>query len=212
MGNKIFKNVAKFAVVLSLLSSPITALASSGSKDLKDLLGSYDSFSARFEQTTLGESDRMAQSTSGSLKLAKLGRFVWKTQAPYPQEIISDGKRVWLYDPDLEQVTIRALNGSQSSAPAMILNGDIDQLQSAYQIMLVGDINNIKTFELIPFEEGEFSIITLVFVGKLLTELLMVDSLEQQTHVLFRDQELNPKINLDTFTFVVPDGVDVFTE
>lgn len=201
------------SVLGASLALSTVAAAMPGSEKLSELLQGYDGFSAKFEQVTLSDNGRQAQKTAGSLLLAKPNLFRWETQQPFPQEIVSDGQFIWIYDPDLEQVTKRLADTQQGSAPALILNGQIEQLQKTYKIRLVEDTGSEQLFDLTPLsEQHNFSRIRLAFSGDVISELMLEDALGQRTSVVFSEQDLDPKIEAQSFFFRIPKDTDVIVD
>ena len=202
---------ALFGVILLAFSA--AASAETGAEKLEQLLQGYEQFSTKFQQVTLADNGREAQKTEGTLQLAKPNRFRWETQMPFPQEIVSDGKYIWIYDPDLEQVTQRAADSQQGSAPALILNGQIGQLQKTYKIRLVEDTGSEQIFDLTPItEQHSFSQIRLAFADNVISELMLEDALGQRTSVVFYEQQLNPGLDAETFYFRVPADADLIVD
>ncbi len=199
------------AMIAFMLSAGL-AQAESASDKLAALLSGYDTFSARFEQFTNNNNGRRAQESSGELQLAKPNKFYWSTLKPFPQTIVGDGNHIWVYDPDLEQVT-RKPGDTSNNAPAMLLNGQINELEQDYQISSPTATGNELLFDLAPREENSsFARIRLFFVNKLLTELMLEDHLGQRTTVLLSEQKINPALAVNHFSFIPPDGVDVILE
>lgn len=195
----------------TLLSSSV--FATEGAERLESLLQGYDSLSTKFEQVTLADNGRQAQRTSGSLILSKPNLFRWETQQPFPQEIVSDGRYIWIHDPDLEQVTQRKADSEQGSAPALILNGQIDALQKKFAITLVEDMGSEQIFDLTPLnEQSNFSRIRLAFANEMISELMLEDSLGQRTSLVFFEQQRNPELNEATFFFRVPADADLIID
>src|SRR5487761_2278586 len=98
---------------------------SSGLEQLKRFVQDTQSGQAQFTQTNLGvKSSSSAQSSSGLFQFSRPGKFRWEYQKPYPQTIVGDGHTLWIWDPDLRQVTRKKLNESLGSTPAAILAGD----------------------------------------------------------------------------------------
>lgn len=188
------------------------AQAETATQKLATLLSGYDTFSARFEQFTSNNNGRRAQESSGELQLAKPNRFYWNTQKPFPQTIVGDGNHIWVYDPDLEQVT-RKPGDTSNNAPAMLLNGQISELEQDYRISNPATTGNEQLFDLAPKQENSsFARIRLFFVNHQLTELMLEDHLGQRTTVLLSEQKINPALAADHFSFIPPDGVDVILE
>ena len=203
----------KLTAIFTLALLPSIAHAEQGAEKLHDLLQNYTSFSAKFEQVTLAENGREAQKTSGALLLSKPNLYRWETRLPFPQEIVSDGKYVWIYDPDLEQVTQRSAEAQETSAPALILNGQIEELKNKYSIKLLGDTGSDQIFELQPkTEQYSFSNIRLAFSAGTISELMLVDSLGQRTSIVFSEQEINPELDDETFFFRVPADADLLVD
>jgi len=188
------------------------AQAETATQKLATLLSGYDTFSARFEQFTSNNNGRRAQESSGELQLAKPNRFYWNTQKPFPQTIVGDGNHIWVYDPDLEQVT-RKPGDTSNNAPAMLLNGQISELEQDYRISNPATTGNEQLFDLAPKQENSsFARIRLFFVNRQLTELMLEDHLGQRTTVLLSEQKINPALATDHFSLIPPDGVDVILE
>jgi len=92
---------------------------------LETFLAAANTLRADFIQQTLDESATVTQESRGKFYLKRPGRFRWVYESPFRQEIIADGRKVWFYDPDLEQVTVRAIDAALGSAPALLLSGKI---------------------------------------------------------------------------------------
>ncbi|WP_420553813.1 outer membrane lipoprotein chaperone LolA [Neptuniibacter marinus] len=212
-----FKALTKRILVSTVLSTSLlcssVASAISGSEKLTKLLTGYESFSAQFQQVTISDNGREAQKTEGSVLLSKPNRFRWETLQPFPQEIVSDGQYIWIYDPDLEQVTQRSADIQQESAPALILNGQIGQLQKTYKIRMMEDTGAEQLFDLTPVsEQYSFSRIRLAFSDNLISEIMLEDSLGQRTSVVFSKQQINPEFEAESFFFRIPKDTDVIVD
>ncbi|WP_432473812.1 outer membrane lipoprotein chaperone LolA [Amphritea sp. HPY] len=216
MNITLFKYIATAVISSVLLSFTVAAQAEigeDGGQRLKQLLGSFDSFSAEFDQISAADDSRRMEQSRGTLVMAKPNRFNWVAQEPFPQQLVSDGEILWIYDPDLEQATRRALSDQQGSVPALILNGQVDELQQSYRIRLLQEKEQSQLFELLPLEEQSiFTRIRLLFTDGLIAELQLEDSLGQRTSILFQNQQLNPELSEQEFVFVPPEGTDVIIE
>lgn len=210
----VFKKIAAVAVLgCSLSFAALADIQESAGDRLNSLLGAFDSFSADFDQVSGRDDSRRMESSRGTLLLAKPNRFRWIAKEPFPQTLISDGETLWIYDPDLEQATERKVTENDSGVPALILNGQIEQLKSQYKIRLLQEKSNSQLFELLPLQEAEvFTRIRLLFTDGLISELQMEDSLGQRTSIMFQNQKLNPEYEDTTFTFSPPEGTDVIVE
>lgn len=191
---------------LSVNAQPLDQLAS--------LLSGYDRFKSDFEQFVTNERGERGESSTGHFAIARPDRFVWITETPFPQEIISDGEYIWIYDPDLEQATRKPADENTDSAPALILNGRIHELDRRYEVALLQQQGDVLVFELLPKQSGEamFSRVRLLFKDSVLSELLLDDTLGQRSMIQLSNQELNPELADELFSFDPPDDIDVILD
>lgn len=193
-----------------LLLSPSWVFADAA-VELKKSLDSVEAWQGRFEQVLSDKSGEKLQTSAGQFTLKRPGYFYWKTDPPYEQLVIGTPEKVWVYDPDLEQVTIRP-NRQQQDSPASILSGDLDYLKNQFSIESSGDEKS-RRYVLKPLDpESSYKTVTLVFQKGGLTELRFVDKLDQTTDIQFKDTVRNPDVAEDLFTFEAPDGVDVIVD
>lgn len=200
------------AALTMMLALPVTALANEGADRLATMLEPLETYQASFEQQILDGSGQRLQQASGTMWLSRPGKFRWEVDAPYQQEVISDGSEVYLYDPDLEQVTVQALDQRVTHTPALLLSGSASELTENYEVTRQQQGSN-ETFRLVPkspdtlFEELEMT-----FRGEELRGLEMTDSTGQRTAIEFRDVRMNQSIDDSRFTFEIPDGTDVIRD
>ncbi|WP_296060291.1 outer membrane lipoprotein chaperone LolA [uncultured Amphritea sp.] len=208
------KKIAVVALLgCSLSFSAMADIQENAGNRLNSLLAKFDSFSADFDQVSGSEDTRRMENSRGTLLLAKPNKFRWVAKEPFAQKLISDGDTLWIYDPDLEQATRRKVAESDTGVPALILNGQIEQLQAQYRIRLLQEKGSNQLFELLPIHDAEvFTRIRLLFTEGLIKELQMEDSLGQKTSILFNNQKLNPDFSAESFMFVPPEGTDVIIE
>lgn len=181
-------------------------------KRLSGLLGNAQTLTARFSQLTLDASGTHLQETSGQLALKRPGQLRWHTDAPLEQLLVSDGKQVWLYDPDLEQVTIQALDQRLTHTPALLLSGDISQIRESFEIEHK-EAGDVVDFILRPkASDTLFDSLRLSFRGGVINDMQLIDSVGQRTNILFLGVKMNEILDPDQFRFVVPEGVDVIQE
>jgi len=169
----------------------------------------FDSFGADFKQTVYDQSGEILEITTGIVRLKKPGKFFWSYQNPYSQYLISNGETFWIYDEDLEQVTINNLDLSIKSSPAVILWGNVE-IEDNYVVKYIGVIDETKWLELTPKEENvEFNAIRLCFKNDELTGIYLLDSLGGITEVLFSNISRNQAFNASLFEFQPPQGIDI---
>lgn len=179
---------------------------------LTKLLNQMSSLDADFQQRILDARGSRLQEVSGHLSLQRPGQFYWQTENPFPQTVISDGETLWLYDPDLEQVTVQQVDSSVSRTPAMLLSGDVTSMGEKF------DVNRIRSGEAEEFllqpkeEDSLFEELRLNFSQQQLVSLLLVDSLGQRTSIELFDRKLNTALDSDRFTFQIPEDVDVILQ
>mgnify|MGYP000032353027 FL=1 len=204
----------KFCVTAAVLSVAAFAHAGPSDEKLKGLLDGYNTFSADFSQIATADQGGRVQENNGSLKVAKPNKFRWISSEPYPQEIVGDGTYIWVFDPDLEQVTRKPSQNGTSSAPALILNGQIDELREQFSIS-GGDATDgsDQLFELLPLsDQNTFKRIRLFFAGDVISELMLEDTLGQRTTIVFANQQINPEMAPEEFEFELPEGADLILE
>ena len=171
------------------------------------------SYRADFEQVVSNQFGEVLQTATGTMHLARPGRLRWNVDEPYPQLVVADGEHVWVYDPDLEQVTVQPFDETVAGTPAMFLT-DTATLEEHFQVrMETGPAKADRRFVLSPRDAGSRSIfrtLTLTFSpdGQL-TRLDIVDHLDQKTRMAFRHGEADPVLESGLFEFEVPEGVDV---
>ncbi len=184
-------------------------------KELSALLSGHTSAKSDFTQFALSSDGDRAEDSSGHFFVARPNRFRWVTEAPFLQEIVSDGDYIWIHDPDLEQVTRKPATGQNNSAPAMILNGQIEQLSERFSIERIDrNENGVALYELRPLdaENATFTRIRLLFEQQRITELSMEDSLGQRSMLVLHDLEYDPELPAGVFEFVPPEGADVILD
>lgn len=200
------------AVLAMTLAMPLTALASEGAERLTRMLEPLKTYSADFEQQILDGSGQRLQEASGRLWLSRPGRFRWEVDAPYQQLVVSDGEEVIVYDPDLEQATVRELDNRVTYTPALLLSGSADELTESYSVSR-SQQGNAETFTLQPRDPDTlFEELEMTFYGERLGLLQMTDSTGQRTAIEFDEVEQNSDIPDSRFEFEIPEGTDVIRE
>lgn len=206
-------NVFVLAIISVFLLQVSSAQAGNAAHQLGELLSKMDTLDADFQQRILDAKGSRLQEVSGHLSLARPGKFYWETENPFPQTVVSDGETLWLFDPDLEQVTVQQMDPSHNRTPAMLLSGNIDSIEERFTIKLTRDSAQLKEFLLTPTgQESLFEELRLSFVGGELASLLLSDSLGQRTSIELLSVKLNPELAEGRFTFAIPEGVDVIMQ
>jgi outer membrane lipoprotein carrier protein len=199
--------------IVTLLFAALTSAAHADDvQTLKNFFQNTTSMRAKFQQTVVDNLGRKVQEVTGTMQLQRPGKFRWDYNKPYVQLIVGDGNKVWLYDPDLNQVTVRPLDRVLGSSPAALLAGSKD-IDKTFDLKSVGQQGELNWVEAVPKEkESGFDKIVLGFKGNMLHEMEMRDSFGQITVIEFSSQELNPRLNDKSFRFAPPAGADVLSE
>lgn len=181
-------------------------------KRLTELLNQAQTITARFSQLSLDGSGTQLQETAGELALKRPGLFRWHTDQPMEQLLVSDGKQVWLYDPDLEQVTIQSLDQRLTHTPALLLSGDVSQIRENFEITFK-EGGNVVDFILKPkAKDTLFDSLRLSFRNGVLNDMQLIDSIGQRTNILFMSVKMNQPLDDKQFRFEIPEGADVIQE
>jgi outer membrane lipoprotein carrier protein len=178
-------------------------------KQLKAYLSATKSLTADFRQVSLNQSGLPAQTSYGVFYLSRPGKFRWNYQKPFLQEIVSSSGKIWFYDADLEQVTIKKMDDSLGSAPALLLSGDI-ALEKNFIIEKQGIEEGLQWIKLSPKKESGFKYILIGLNDGVLGGMELSDNFGQLTRIYFSNIKQNKKLDDTLFTFVAPKGVDVF--
>ena len=172
-------------------------------KGLKGLNG-------QFTQQVYDANGKLKETSSGQLALATPRQFRWEYVKPYPQLIVADGKKVWIYDPDLAQVTVRPQGVEEQSNPlaALINPGKLDAM---FVVRETGKAKGLEWLTLAPKneEEASFRSARLGFDNGTLARMEVIDALGQRTDISFSKWKRNPAFAASTFKYTPPKGVDV---
>lgn len=194
-------------VLVLLLGSP--AAYADALERLRALVSDTRTLSADFEQSVEDAQQKRILRSSGQVVLQRPGRFRWDYQTPYLQLIIADGTRLWIYDTELEQVTVRPLGDALGSAPSLLLSGGID-LDRNFTARVLGERDGSEWVALTPKgEESQFEEVRIGFGDDRIRDMELVDSFGQITRFRFRNVVLGPAVDPATFQFTPPPGVDV---
>ena len=175
---------------------------------LEQVLGSLDSVRAEFEQELIATPGGASEHASGTLYLRKPGRFRWDYSRP-KQLIVCDGLRLWLYDPELEQATVRRVKDTLSQTPAMLLAGEA-RVRDGFTVRDGGRAQGLDWVVLVPkANDTDFREIRLALAGNTLRRIEFTDKLNQRTLIELKRLERNLKLPDSLFTFTPPPGVDV---
>jgi outer membrane lipoprotein carrier protein len=207
----------------SVIAAPVAASEQQATANLVQQLKGIQSLSANFEQTTKVSGNapkkqkgltaqHMNQTFKGTMKVERPGKFFWETSSPSKQTIVTTGKTVWIYDPDLQQAVRQSLDEQVSNTPALLLSGNTSQIMQSYRVT---QPNKAKTYyTLYPKNnEGAFQSLTISFgTNKAPSLMILEDSLGQTTYVKFSNVKVNASIPASTFNFTPPKGTDIIDQ
>ncbi|MDH3630269.1 MAG: outer membrane lipoprotein chaperone LolA [Gammaproteobacteria bacterium] len=202
----------KFPLLLIALVTSLSmpAWAEDAEQRLKTALKNMDNLSAEFKQTLLDEDKNIVQQSSGTLALQRPGKFAWIYTEPFEQRIIADGSELWVYDVELDQVTVKPMDASISNAPIMILMKESDVTQQ-FKVIEVGQRKFLYWIELEPqAKDLEYQRIFIGLEDGNLRAMELQDQFGQSTQIVFDNLRVGVVHNPATFKFVPPDGVDVY--
>jgi len=166
-------------------------------------------YSAKFDQVVLDEALNPIQESSGTLWIERPGKFRWDYDLPFKQLIVGDGKKIWVYDKELQQVTVRSMTGGLGNTPAILLAGK-GSLAANFQVKDIGRQGAFDWVQMKPkARDGGFEDIRIGFAKGQIRSLVLVDSFGQTTRITLSDVRENSEIASTTFHFKPPKGVDV---
>ncbi len=199
-------------ISLLFLALPIAANAAATDR-LKSFIFATHSAQANFTQEVQDNNGKRLQSASGTMQFVRPGKFRWSYQKPYEQLIVGDGKKFWMYDVDLNQVTVRKLDAALGSSPAALLSGS-NEIESGFALKNIEERDGLEWLQAVPkSNETTFEKILMAFNSK--SELVVMelhDTFGHHTVLRFTDLTHNPSLSLKLFQFVPPKGADVLGE
>jgi len=204
---KLTKAIA-FALAAALMAPAAAAppeLLTRFAKDLRGLEGA-------FTQSVFDETGAQREQSQGRIALSLPRLFRWQYETPFPQLIVADGDHVWIFDPDLEQVTVRKQALEEQNSPLAILIDPIE-LERQFVVAAAEDSEGLSWLRLTPRkDDAAFSEARLGFADNALMRMQLIDTLGQRTDVRFANWTRNPTFAADEFRFVPPAGADVVGE
>jgi outer membrane lipoprotein carrier protein len=194
---------------LMLIASATAAAAERARARLDTFAKELHAVSASFEQQVLDPNGGVGKTSRGTLALQAPRQFRWETTTPYQQLIVADGEKVWIYDPDLEQVTVRSQGTEETHSPLTVLT-DLSQLDRDFTASEQDEHDGLTWLRLKSKDkEPQFDYCDLGFDAAGLERMRFEDTLGNSTEIHFFHWQRNPKLAADTFKFTPPKGVDV---
>ncbi|MCH7306825.1 outer membrane lipoprotein chaperone LolA [Acinetobacter sp. NIPH 1852] len=204
-------------------AAPVAASAQQATTSLVQQLSSLQRFTADFEQTTKVTNNKavqrkgltaqhMNQTFKGVMKVERPGKFFWEITSPSKQTIVTSGKTVWIYDPDLQQAIRQNLDDQVANTPALLLSGNTNQIMQSYRVTQPD--RSKRYYTLYPKQEDStFQSLTISFgANKAPNLMILQDSLGQTTYVRFSNVKVNQAIPASVFNFEPPKGTDIIDQ
>ncbi len=189
------------------------ATAASARAQMQSFTRALKGLEGRFAQQVFDPNGRVAETSSGTVQLSAPRQFRWQYLKPAPQLIVADGDHIWVYDPDLEQVTVRPQSLAEQDSPLSVLI-DPTELDRQYRVSEGARSAGLDWLVLVPkrVDDAPFQRARLGFGSAGLTRMELKDGLGQRTVIDFSGWKRNPAFAAGTFKFKPPAGVDVVGE
>lgn len=210
-----------FAPTLCFCTALLMGEAHAGAIDrLHRFFETTKTMRADFAQVVVAKNGKRPQQSTGVMMFSRPGKFRWQIERPYSQLLVGDGGKVWIYDPDLRQVTVKKMGAALGSSPVALLVGEGDVksggkgvLEKNFTLRETGEREGLEWLEAIPkTPDSGFEKLHLGFSGSDLKSMELFDNFGQVTTLYFSQVERNPQLSSSLFRFVPPAGVDVLGE
>lgn len=202
-----FVMAGAFALSGAFLTLP--ALAQTAREQLRTFVEQVQVASGDFAQYTVGPQGQTKPAQRGKFLFMRPGRFKWDVLKPYEQQIVSNGKEIFQYDPDLNQVTVRKVDQAIGASPAAILFGS-GSLEQSFEVMALPDRESLVWLRAKPKQaDAGFAHVDLGFKDGVPHRIILLDAFGQTTHIELSALVRNPGLSTSNFDFVPPKGADV---
>ena len=203
-------NILLLSVLVSTDDVAADKKVSTGETYLENFLENTQTLEANFQQTLRAHDGEILQQTEGEFYLNRPAKFRWNYKSPYEQIIVSDGERIWIYDVDLQQVTVQKQSSGLPATPMALLE-DSSKLHKNFNVLPLDEHDGVYRLKLLSkTKEADFGEIVVGLDDKGLRFMQLHDQFEQVTDIVFSDINTNKKLAKEIFEFIPPEGVDVF--
>lgn len=201
-----------FIVIVCLYHMAV--FASADHQILSDRLAKINSMQADFTQIITDRKDKPVQKSVGHMSLQRPGKFRWNVTKPTAQLMVANGSRLWIYDPDLEQVTIHSLSKEIGETPALLLSNTQTTLANDFDVTMKQEKKSgLQWFYLTPKNPNSMlALIKLAFNNNQIREMDLEDHLGHVTEIEFYNILINAKLSASLFNFKPPAHVDIIDE
>lgn len=192
------------AVLVSIQLSAASAVESFVAQ-----LSPVNALSGHFTQVQKDAQGEVLSRSNGEFLMQRPGLLRWETMEPFPQLLVTDGQRIWLYDEDLEQVTISSVSDQLNRTPAIIFSGDLKKIEEQFYVVEEND----SSFVLRPKTTGEaYQRLDIVFEDQLIKQMVILDSFGQTTEFDLTEVKQEKAKPVSEFRFQPPSGTDVLMQ
>ena len=199
----------RFVIAFAALVAAVPAASAASLERFQSFIRGTQSARADFEQRVYDRNKKLVQDSKGSFSFVRPGKFRWAFSKPYSQLIVGDGEKVWVYDEDLNQVTVRKLSHALGATPAALISGSADVEQS-FVFTDSGESEGLQWLDAKPKEkDAGFERIRMGFSAAGIEGMELVDQFGQTTRLHFSNVQKNPKLDPGTFRFTPPKGADL---
>jgi len=200
------------ALVLAAVFASAQAQESPGRIQLENFADGLETLHARFDQRVISSDGAVEDGSSGEVWLQRPGLFRWEYGGDYPEQVVADGKNIWIHDEVLEQVTVKSQTDAAVNSPLTLLT-DLSQLDAQFEVREVGGDDQLQLIELRSrSSESEFERVLLGLSEDVLLMMIMEDAFGLRTEIRFQQIEKNPELDPKLFSFTPPESADVIGE
>jgi len=206
-----FRSLSRGVAAIAVLAAGVGAVPSAhadGVSALQQFVSEVKSGRASFTQTVTAPDGKRKKTTSGTFEFQRPNQFRFAYAKPAEQLIVADGKEVWIYDPDLQQATVRNMDQALGATPVSLLAGG--DLSKDFTLKALPAANGVDWVQAVPKRsDSSLQSLKLGFKGRDLAALEIVDGFGQQSVMQFSAVEPNAKVAADRFRFTPPAGTDI---
>lgn len=208
----VLKGAGRWLVAVMVFGAAGTAAAESGVVLLKRFVQQTERAQGQFVQSVYRQNGGRGEQSDGRFAFERPGKFRWEYAKPYPQLLVGDGQKLWAYDPELQQVTVKALGDALGATPAAILAGN-GELDKNFTLEDGGRMNELDWAVATPrAADSSFARMKMGFANGQLAAMEIQDNFGQTTLLRFTEFKTNPPLDASLFRFTPPAGVDVVGE
>jgi outer membrane lipoprotein carrier protein len=199
------------SLLMALLSWSTSIAYASPTDEVVAIFENLNTIQGQFTQTLYSQKNKPLSQSSGTFVIERPNKFVWDVTSPSAQQSVSNGKEIWIYQPDLEQATVSPISKQIGATPLAILSGSTIALKQAYTIAKESSAQPEQRIYLFHSKEANspFNMVRLYFKANTLLSMELFDNLGQKTQITFSHIETNQKVNQAIFDFHPPKGTDV---